>query len=65
LNVQGNEELGKTLVLLLKDANCYKEQNSGLTEAFLEFLHSPGIAVQTLKRVPMYLSTGRITDSNF
>lgn len=63
-SIKGNEDMGRAFIALMYDAD-YHIKNSGVysLEVFLDYISSPGIVVQTLKKISMLIATDKISDS--
>ena len=65
-NNKSDEFLGRALIALLNDVDYHiKESQNYPVEVFYEYISSPGIVVQTIKRIPDLIATERIPQRNF
>jgi hypothetical protein len=59
---KGDEIIGRALIALLSDVDYHiKESQNFPIEIFFEYINSPGIVVQSIKRIPDHIINERIT----
>ncbi|OMJ65130.1 hypothetical protein SteCoe_39158 [Stentor coeruleus] len=64
-SIKGNEELGRALLALLIDVDYHiKDSPYYSVDIFLDYISSPGIVVQTLKKIQALVVTEKITEKN-
>ena len=63
---QGDRDLCRALVALLSEVDYHIHESQHFPiEIFLDYAASPGIVVQTIKKISSYLLSDKIPDSNF
>lgn len=63
-SIKGNEELGRALLAMLSDVDYHiKDSPYYSVDIFLDYISSPGIVVQTLKKIQALIVTEKITES--
>ncbi|OMJ93335.1 hypothetical protein SteCoe_3688 [Stentor coeruleus] len=64
-SIKGNEELGRALLVMLSDVDYHiKDSPYYSVDIFLDYISSPGIVVQTLKKIQTLIVTEKITEKN-
>lgn len=61
--IKGNEELAKAFVAMMSDIEFQVKEPYNELDVFFDYISSPGIVIQSLRKMQMFIVNGKISES--